>query len=378
MDSNIELDRLLKFTKDYKGSDLFLTVGLPPTIKVFEKLIPISETVLTEGKIIDLLFGLLTEEQKADYLKTKEMNFAIQRADLGRFRVSLFQQRLQTGAVLRRIQTEIPTLEELNLPPLLGDLVMTKKGLILIVGPTGVGKSSTLAAMIGHRNEHSAGHIITIEDPIEFVHEHRKSIITQREIGIDTQTFASALKYTLRQAPDVILIGEIRNSDTMEHCLAFSETGHLCLSTLHASNAHQALDRMASFYPKEARDQLWLDLSINLKAIIAQRLIPMKEGEGKIPAIEILINTPLIADYIRKGKIDSIKEIMTRGGELGMQTFEQSLFKLYIENKITEEEALKFADSENELRLMIKLKTGKIKGSKNLSILDENLPPPAT
>lgn len=367
----MDFETFLKKTAEQSGSDLFLTVGLSPTIKVRGKLIALDSTPLTEKDTREIILNLMSEAQKEIFLKNRELNFAIFRPNLGRFRVSAFQQKLFFGAVFRRIETRIPTLEELGMPQFLGELALENRGLIIMVGATGVGKSSTLAAMIGYRNENREGHIVSLEDPIEFMHEHKKSIITQREVGIDTDSFEEGLKNTLRQAPDVILIGEIRSQETMKYALAFSETGHLCLTTLHANNASQALDRIASFFPPDNREELWLDLSLNLKAIVAQRLIPMKNADKRIPALEIMRNTPAIADHIHKGEIDGIREFMMKTNELGMQTFDQALFKLYIDGKITEENALKFSDSENELRLMIKLNKGKGKTSgEGLSILE--------
>lgn len=341
-----------------KASDLFITVGMPPTMKVDGKLVTLSGENLTEAETKEIVFGMLNEEQKTQFSKTKEFNFAIQPKNLSRFRVSAFQQRSVYGAVLRRIESVIPTLEQLGIPGTVNNFSLMQRGLILVVGATGSGKSSTLAAMIGDRNKNTKGHIISIEDPIEFVHHHDGCIITQREVGIDTDSFEVALKNTLRQAPDVILIGEIRSLETMNYAMSFAETGHLCLATLHANNANQALDRIASFFPHEMMNQLWMDLSLNLKAIIAQQLIPLKDSEGRVPAVEILINTPIISEHIRKGEVNTLKEFMTKSGELGMQTFDQSLFKLYTDEKISYESALKYADSENELRLMIKLVSG--------------------
>lgn len=348
---------LLAKMVEQKGSDLFLTVGMPPCIKSDGILNNLSDIAFTDAQANEIIFSLMDEKQKIEFSSKKECNFALQ-TDIGRFRVNAFYQRCNVGAVLRRIETKIPELEELNVPTALSEFVMLQRGLIILVGATGSGKSSTLAAMIGYRNRNSSGHIITIEDPIEFVHPHAKSIITQREVGIDTESFDMALKNTLRQAPDVILIGEIRTQETMNYAINFAETGHLCLATLHANNANQAMDRIVNFFPHEKRQQLLTDLSLNLRAVIAQQLIPLAAGKGRAPAVEILINTPIISESIRKGEISSIKEYMSKSGTIGMQTFDQALFKLYKAEKITYEEALQHADSENELRLMIKLSKG--------------------
>lgn len=352
------LNDWLKLMVDKKGSDLFLTVGIPPSIKLHGTIEKISEEPLTSDQVEAEIKSMLNERDAQKFQETRELNFAIYRPELGRFRVSAFQQRLNHGAVLRRIETQIPTIEELNLPPIIKDFALVKRGLILVVGGTGTGKSTTLAAMIGHRNEMASGHVISIEDPIEFIHEHRKCVITQREIGIDTESFEIALKNSLRQAPDVILIGEIRSKEVMQYALSFAETGHLCLATLHANNASQALDRIASFFVDSQLKQLWMDLSLNLKAVVAQLLIPTKDGSGRVPAVEILINTPVISDHIRKGEVDVLKEFMSRSAELEMQTFDDALFKLYSDGKISYESALKYAESENEVRLKIKLKQG--------------------
>jgi len=372
----MNLEACLNSLVEQKGSDLFITVGVPPMIKVNGKIAPLGDEKLSEEQTKNIVFAMLSPEQQAQFSKTKELNFAIFRNNLGRFRVSAFQQRSVFGAVFRRIETIIPTLEELNIPKTLEEFALVQRGLVLLVGATGSGKSSTLAAMIGYRNQNTKGHIISIEDPIEFVHEHKQCIVTQREVGIDTDSFEIALKNTLRQAPDVILIGEIRSQDTMNYAITFSETGHLCLATLHANNANQALDRIASFFPPTMHSQLWMDLSLNLKAIVAQQLIPLKMGEGRVPAVEILINTPVISEHIRKGEVDVLKDFMAKSNELGLQTFDQSLFKLYSENKISYESALKYADSENEIRLMIKLSQGAkgVSATEGLSILKEEPP----
>jgi twitching motility protein PilU len=369
----MNLDQCLSDMVEKKGSDLFVMVGVPPMMKVHGELEPLGNEKLTAEETKRVVLSMMNEEQKIEFLAHKELNFAIASNESGRFRVSAFQQRSVIGAVLRRIETIIPTIEALGAPAILNELVLAQRGLIILVGATGAGKSSTLAAMIGYRNRNTKGHIISIEDPIEFVHAHQSCVVTQREVGIDTESFEVALKNTLRQAPDVILIGEIRSRETMNYAVAFAETGHLCLATLHANNANQALDRIANFFPHEMQQQLWLDLSLNLKAIIAQQLIPSKDGTARLPAVEILINTPVISEHIRKGDVSSLKGFMTKSRELGMQTFDQALYQLYAEDKITYEAALKHADSENEVRLMIKLEKGKdgLPSISGLSILKE-------
>jgi twitching motility protein PilU len=346
---------LLRALVARKGSDLFLTAGFPPAMKVDSKMTPVSQQALSQQHTAMLVRSIMNDRQAAEFESTKECNFAIAPAGIGRFRVNCFVQQGAVGAVLRVITTTIPNFEELKLPPVLKDVAMTKRGLVLFVGATGSGKSTSLAAMIGYRNEHSHGHIVTIEDPVEFVHPHKNCMITQREVGVDTDSWEAALKNTLRQAPDVILIGEIRDREVMEHAIAFSETGHLCLGTLHANNSNQAMDRIINFFPEERRQQLLMDLSLNLKAVISQRLIPVKEGKGRAAAVEILLNSPLISDLIFKGEVHEIKEIMKKSRELGMQTFDQSLFDLYEAGRISYEDALRFADSTNEVRLNIKL-----------------------
>ena len=346
---------LLRLMLAKNASDLFITAGFPPAIKVDGKITPVSPQTLTPAHTQELARSIMNDRQWNDFEATNESNFAINPPEIGRFRVNVFVQQGRIGIVMRTINTRIPKLEELNLPPILKDVAMIKRGLVIFVGGTGTGKSTSLAAMVGYRNENDAGHIITVEDPIEYVHEHRKSIITQREVGIDTDNWFSALKNTLRQAPDVILIGEIRDRDTMEYAIAFAETGHLCLSTLHANSANQALDRIINFFPEEKRDQLLMDLSLNLKALVSQRLLPHQEGKGRIAAVEIMLNTPLVADLIFKGEVGEIKELMKRSRELGMQTFDQALFDLYEANQISYEDALRNADSVNDLRLQIKL-----------------------
>ena len=351
----MNFDALLAKMVEMKASDLFITAGKPPCVKAHGKVTNLSDTVLTPDKSMEIVLGLMDEKQRDEFLVKKENNFAIQAEGLGRFRVSAFYQRSNVGAVLRRIESEIPALEDLGVPQAINEFSMIKRGLVILVGATGAGKSSTLAAMIGYRNRNSTGHIITIEDPIEFVHDHDGCIITQREVGIDTDSFEVALKNTLRQAPDIILVGEIRSQDTMEYAINFAETGHLCLATLHANNANQALDRIVNFFPPDKQRQLWMDLSLNLKAIVAQQLIPKAKGTGRVPAVEILINTPIISEYIKKAEVDALKEFMAKGRELGMQTFDQALFDLYESGLITYEEALRNAESVNDLRLKIKL-----------------------
>jgi len=353
----LEVTDMLARMAEKKASDLFITAGVAPCIKVNGRLYPIDETPLTPERVRELVLSVMSDAQRKEFVHTHECNFAISSRGVGRFRVSAFYQRNLVGMVLRRIESKIPTIEELQLPTIINELAMTKRGLIIFVGATGTGKSTSLAAMIGYRNRNASGHIITIEDPIEYVHQHIKSIVTQREVGIDTESYEIALKNTLRQAPDVILIGEIRTRETMQHAVTFAETGHLCLATLHANNANQALDRIQNFFPADARDQLWMDLSLNLKAMIAQQLIPTVDGQGRRAAVEVLINTPLVADLIRKGEVHSLKELMERSTELGMQTFDQSLYQLYCDGVISYENAMQYADSQNNLRLMIKLGT---------------------
>src|SRR5258705_5605611 len=346
---------LLRLMVTKKGSDLFITVGFPPAIKIDGRMTPVSNQPLTPGHTMDLARSIMNDRQTAEFEQTKECNFAINPAGIGRFRVNAFVQQANVGIVLRVITTTIPKIEDLGLPSVLKDVVMTKRGLVIMVGATGCGKSTTLAAMIGFRNENSQGHIITVEDPIEFTHPHRGCLITQREVGVDTQSWESALKNTLRQAPDVILIGEIRDRETMEHAVAFAETGHLAMGTLHANSANQALDRIINFFPSERKAQLLMDLSLNIRALISQRLIPTKEGKGRRAAIEILLHSPLIQDQIFKGEVHEIKSTMAKSREMGMQTFDQSLFDLYEDGAISYKDALRNADSVNELRLRIKL-----------------------
>ncbi|BBO22163.1 MAG: PilT/PilU family type 4a pilus ATPase [Burkholderiales bacterium] len=358
----MERDQALKFMYDLlrlmsqkKGSDLFITAGFPPAIKVDGKITPQSNQSLTPQHTAELARAIMNDKQAAEFESTKECNFAISPAGIGRFRVNAFVQQARIGVVLRTIATSIPTFESLQLPPVLKDISMTKRGLVILVGGTGTGKSTSLAAMVDYRNENSYGHIITVEDPIEYVHEHKKCIVTQREVGIDTDSWEAALKNTLRQAPDVILMGEIRDRETMDHAIAFAETGHLCMATLHANSTNQALDRIINFFPEERRQQLLMDLSLNVRAFVSQRLIPMKDGKGRAAAFEVMLNSPLISDLIFKGEVHEIKEIMKKSRELGMQTFDQSLFDLHEAGKISYEDALRNADSVNDLRLTIKL-----------------------
>jgi twitching motility protein PilU len=358
MDLKQTMEGLLRVMVEKKGSDLFITAGWPPSIKVDGVLYPAIKQALTAEETREMVYLLMNERQKEEFIRTNECQFAIDRPKIGRFRVSALVQRDAAAMVLRRIETKIPTLEELILPSILRTLAMTNRGMVIFVGGTGTGKSTSLAALVGYRNRHSTGHIVTIEDPIEYVHEHDGCIITQREVGVDTASFEVALKNTLRQAPDVILIGEIRTRQTMEYAIAFAETGHLVLATLHANNANQALDRIINFFPEDAHAQLFMDLSLNLKAVVAQQLIPRKSGQGRRAVVEILLNTPLAADMIRKREIHKIKELMKKSREQGMITFDQALFDLYNEGEITFEDALQRADSANEVRLMIKLRGG--------------------
>ncbi|WP_120994859.1 PilT/PilU family type 4a pilus ATPase [Stutzerimonas urumqiensis] len=351
----MEFEKLLRLMVEKGGSDLFITAGVPPSMKVNGKIMPVSKTAMSPEQTRETVHSVMNEQQRREFMEKHECNFAISARGIGRFRVSAFFQRNLAGMVLRRIETHIPTIEDLKLPEVLKKLAMTKRGLVLFVGATGTGKSTSLAAMIGYRNKNSSGHIISIEDPIEFIHQHQSCIVTQREVGIDTESFEVALKNTLRQAPDVILIGEVRTREAMDHAVAFAETGHLCLATLHANNANQALDRIINFFPADRQQQVWMDLSLNLKAIVAQQLIPTPDGKGRRAVIEVLINTPLAADLIRKGEVHELKALMKRSTEQGMQTFDQALYNLYTQGEITYEDALLYADSANDLRLMIKL-----------------------
>ena len=351
------IHNLLRGMISKKASDLFITTGFPPAFKVDGKVTPVSNQALTSVHTQELARAIMNDRQAAEFEATHECNFAISPPGIGRFRVNIFMQQQRVGMVMRTITTKIPDLDQMGMPPILKDIVMTKRGLVILVGGTGSGKSTTLAAMLGHRNKNSYGHIITIEDPVEYVHEHINCIITHREVGVDTENWHNALKNTLRQAPDVILIGEIRDRETMEYAVAFAETGHLCMATLHANSANQALDRIINFFPEERREQLLMDLSLNIKSLISQRLIPKKEGVGRAAAFEILLNSPLIADMIFKGEVNAIKEVMAKSRELGMETFDGALFNLYESGAISYEEALKNADSVNDLRLRIKLQS---------------------
>jgi len=358
----MERDQAIKFVHELlrvmlskKASDLFVTAGFPPAFKVDGKMTPVSNQSLTPTHTMEIARALMNDKQAQEFEASKECNFAISPPGIGRFRVNAFVQQARVGVVLRTITTHIPRFEDLGLPDVLKDVAMTKRGLVIVVGATGSGKTTTLAAMVGYRNENSHGHIITIEDPIEFVHDHKNCLVTQREVGVDTESWHAALKNTLRQAPDVIMIGEVRDREGMDHAIAFAETGHLCLATLHANSSNQALDRIINFFPEERRPQLLMDLSLNLKGMISQRLIARRAGPGRVAAIEIMLNTPLISDLIFKGEVHEIKEIMKKSRELGMQTFDQALFDLYEARMISYEDAMRNADSMNELRLAIKL-----------------------
>jgi twitching motility protein PilU len=368
------IHNLLRGMISKNASDLFITTGFPPAFKVDGRMTPVSSQALTSAHTQELARSIMNDRQAAEFESTHECNFAISPHGIGRFRVNVFMQQQRVGMVLRTITTKIPDLDEMGMPEVLKDIVMTKRGLVIVVGGTGSGKSTTLAGMIGHRNRNSYGHIITIEDPVEYVHDHINCLITHREVGVDTESWHNALRNTLRQAPDVILIGEIRDHETMEYAVAFAETGHLCLATLHANSANQALDRIINFFPEERRAQLLMDLSLNIKAFISQRLIPKMDSDGRVAAIEIMINSPLIADLIFKGEVNSIKGVMAQSRELGMETFDGALFKLFEDDKISYEEALKNADSVNDLRLRIKLESKKsldrdvMSGTQNMKI----------
>ncbi|HBF10092.1 MAG: PilT/PilU family type 4a pilus ATPase [Pseudomonadota bacterium] len=353
----MEFAELLKVMVEKGASDLFITAGVPPSMKVNGKLAPLSKVSMTPEKTRETVMGVMNDHQRQVFMDTKECNFAISARGIGRFRVSAFYQRNLIGMVLRRIETTIPTLDDLKLPPIIKEISGAKRGIVLLVGATGTGKSTSLAAMVGHRNENSKGHIISIEDPIEYLHQHRGCIVTQREVGIDTENFEIALKNTLRQAPDVIMIGEIRSREVMEYALTFAETGHLVLATLHANNANQALDRIVHFFPAEKHDQIWMDLSLNLRGIVAQQLVPAIDGKSRVPVVEVMLNTPLISDHIRRKEVHLLKPLIAKSKELGMQTFDQALYELYAAENISYEEALVHADSPNDLRLMIKLGT---------------------
>ena len=351
----MDFKALLKLMVHKNASDLFVTTALPPSLKINGRIVPVTQTPLSPEQAKELIFSVMNTKQLKEYQETHESNFAVSAPGTGRFRVNVFQQRNHVAMVIRKIEVRIPSLDELNMPPVIKELAMTLRGLIMFVGGTGTGKSTSLAAMIGYRNQNSSGHIITIEDPIEYIHQHAGCIISQREVGVDTETFDIALKNTLRQAPDVILIGEVRARETMELAIVFAETGHLCLCTLHANNANQALDRIINFFPEDRKPQLLMDLSLNLKSIISQRLLPRRDGKGRRVAVEILINSPHIADLILKGDVIGVKEAMKKATESGMQTFDQALFELARTREIAEEDAIHYADSANEVRLMLKL-----------------------
>jgi twitching motility protein PilU len=373
----MERDQAIKFVHELlrvmlskKASDLFITAGFPPAFKVDGKMTPVSNQSLTPTHTAEIARALMNDKQAQEFEATKECNFAVSPPGIGRFRVNAFVQQGRVGVVLRTITTAIPRVEDLGLPEVLKDVAMAKRGLVIVVGATGSGKSTSLAAMIGYRNENSYGHIITIEDPVEYVHDHKNCLVTQREVGVDTESWEAALKNTLRQAPDVILIGEIRDRQTMDHAIAFAETGHLCMGTLHANSSNQALDRIINFFPEERRAQLLMDLSLNLKGMISQRLIPKRDGPGRVAAIEIMLTSPLISDLIFKGEVHQLKEIMKKSRELGMQTFDQALFDLYEAGLISYEDAMRNADSMNELRLAIKLHGHEAKEKDVMSGLD--------
>ena len=366
------INDLLRLMVSRNGSDLFLTCDFPPAIKVDGKVTKVSPQPLNGMHTMALARAVMNDKQAAEFERTKECNFAISPQGVGRFRVNAFIQQGQVGLVCRTIAQVLPTLDGLGMPNILKDVALAKRGLVIFVGATGSGKSTSLAAMVDHRNEHTFGHIITIEDPVEFVHAHKNCIVTQREVGIDTDGWEAALKNTLRQAPDVILMGELRDRETMEHAVAFAETGHLCMATLHANSANQALDRIINFFPEERRQQLLMDLSLNLKALVSQRLMPRQEGRGRVAAVEVLLNTPLISDLIFKGEVSEIKELMKRSREQGMQTFDQALFDLYESNTISIEDALRNADSLNDLRLQIKLRSQRARNT-DLSAGTENM-----
>jgi twitching motility protein PilU len=369
------INDLLKLMISRNGSDLFITAEFPPAIKVDGKVTKVSPQPLSPAHTLALARSIMNDKQAAEFERTKECNFAVAPPGVGRFRVNAFVQQGKVGMVMRVIPAILPTIQSLGLPPILADVSMTKRGLCILVGATGSGKSTTLAALIDHRNENSHGHIITIEDPVEFVHPHKNCVVTQREVGLDTDSWELALKNTLRQAPDVILMGEIRDRETMEHAVAFAETGHLCMATLHANSANQALDRIINFFPEERRGQLLMDLSLNLRGLISQRLVPKQDGKGRFAAIEIMLNTPLISDLIFKGEVAEIKEIMKKSRNLGMQTFDQALFDGFENNLIAFEDAIRYADSANDLRLQIKLNSNRAKttdlaaGTEHLAIV---------
>jgi twitching motility protein PilU len=368
---------LLRRMVDRKGSDLFITAGFPPAIKIDGEVRPQTDKVLAPEQSAVLVRSIMNDRQTREFDATKEANFAIAPPGIGRFRVSAFVQQGHTGCVIRQINATIPTIEELELPAILKDIVMSKRGIVIVVGATGSGKSTSLASMVGYRNEKTRGHIVTIEDPVEYVHAHRGCVVTHREVGVDTDSWHTALKNTLRQAPDVIMIGEIRDRETMEYAIQFAETGHLVLATLHANSSNQALDRIINFFPEEKREQLLMDLSLNIRALVSQRLVPREKTEGRIAAMEIMIGTPLIADLIFRGEVTKIKEVMARSNRLGMKTFDQALFDLYEAGTISYEEGLRNADSKNELRLRIKLESKRedrlqAEASSTLRIVDES------
>jgi twitching motility protein PilU len=370
----MNIDVLLRRMIKEGASDGFVTAGAAFSIKVDGQIYPISDHLVTEEEARDLVLSTMRQDQQVDFRKHHECNYALSTEDLGRFRASAFVQRGMCGLVVRRIHTLIPTIDELGLPQIIKDLAMTQRGLVIFVGATGTGKSTSLASMVDYRNHNSRGHIISIEDPIEFIHEHAGCIVTQREVGMDTESFDVALKNTLRQAPDVILIGEVRTAETMQQAMTFAETGHLCLCTLHANNANQALDRIQSFFPAELHNQVWMDLSLNLRAMVAQQLLPRKDGKGRTPVVEVLLNSPLVSEYIRKGEVHLIKELMAKSTELGMQTLDQSLVKAYKDRLISKEDAIRFADSANDVRLEIKmLDKGELGSGGDLGLaFDEN------
>ena len=368
----MELIPYLKLMVQKNGSDLFFSTGAPPNLKAEGRTMPIGDTPMGHGAVRKLAYSIMSDDQVSEFEGTMECNLAVSMKGLGRFRVNVFRQRGDVSMVIRYIKGDIPSIEELNLPPILKELIMMPRGLILVVGSTGSGKSTSLASMIDHRNSHATGHILTIEDPVEFLHTHKKSVVDQREVGLDTLSYEVALKNAMREAPDVILIGEIRDRETMQHAIAYAETGHLCLSTLHANNANQALDRIVNFFPDSAHHQLFMDLSLNLKAVISQRLVKSKDGK-RAPAVEVMLLTTFVAELIQKGDVHAVKEAMEQGTERGMQTFDQALYKLYKDGKITLEEALANADSRNNLSLKIRLsESGSVEGgNEGLAISDE-------
>ncbi len=369
------MQELLKRMVERKGSDLFITAGFPPAIKIDSELRPQMERPLSPEQSAIMVRAIMNDRQTKEFDATKECNFAIAPPGIGRFRASAFVQQGNVGCVIRMINATIPSFEELDLPAILKEVVLSKRGLVIVAGATGSGKSTTLAAMVGHRNERTRGHIVTIEDPVEFVHPHKGCVVTHREVGVDTDSWHAALKNTLRQAPDVILIGEIRDRETMEYGIQFAETGHLVLATLHANSANQALDRVINFFPEDRREQLLMDLSLNVRAIISQRLVPREAGTGRIAAMEILLNSPLIQDLIFRGQVAEIKDVMSRSTRIGMKTFDQALFELYESGQISYEDALRNADSKNELRLRIKLDSKRenkpVENDGGLAIVDE-------